>query len=100
MKNFTTENTEQNPDAMVWTVDVRQRNGTYFARIMGQNFQVSCTASAQWAAKACAEKFCARRKLKLIDLDGDAGISVWILSTVPNSVPSVSSVVKNSGVEK
>ena len=50
MKNFTTENTEQNPDAMVWTVDVRQRNGTYFARIMGQNFQVSCTASAASAS--------------------------------------------------
>lgn len=35
-------------------IDVRYYGGTYIARALGTKVRVSCTTSAEWAARRCA----------------------------------------------
>lgn len=43
-----------------YTIKIREGSGTYFARVVGENFQVSCTSGAPQAANHAAHKFAER----------------------------------------
>lgn len=74
-------------ESLSFTINVRPYSSTYIARVAGENVQASCTMSEIAAAQTCAEKFCAKRKLKLISLLRYGRADTWILTATPDLQP-------------